>query len=43
MNRTLNVCDYTHGIISDDLLHGAVNYAIHESDVRFMHLEEVNE
>ena len=43
MNRTLNVCDYTHRIITDDPSHGPINYEIHESDVRFMHLEEVDE
>ena len=43
MNRTLNVCNYTHGIISDDPSHGFINYAIHESDVRFLNLEEVDE
>ena len=43
MNRTLNICDYTHGIISNDPSHGPINYEIHESDVRFLHLEEVDE
>ena len=43
MYRTLNIYNYTHGIISDEPLHGPINYEIKESDVRFLFLEEVDE